>query len=83
MLESRGITVIGHPLPDHAAISEADVRFADELEVLMTEKDAVKCRGLETGRLWYVPVDVEFEEADGRALLDRVETAIRNAGASS
>jgi tetraacyldisaccharide 4'-kinase len=74
MLESRGIEVIRHPLADHAAITADDVRFDDELEVLMTQKDAVKCRGFDSTRLWYVPVDVEFEGESSESLLDFIET---------
>ena len=74
MLESRGIEVIRHPLPDHAAISADDVRFDDELEVLMTQKDAVKCKGFDSARLWYVPVEVEFDGRGGETLLELIET---------
>jgi tetraacyldisaccharide 4'-kinase len=40
--------------------------------VLMTEKDAVRCRSLATARLWYVPVVARFSESQGRELLDRI-----------
>ena len=60
MLESHHIKVYRHPLPDHAGITPADIRFDDRLDVLMTEKDAVKCRWANTEQCWYVPVDVDF-----------------------
>jgi tetraacyldisaccharide-1-P 4'-kinase len=41
--------------PDHHRFREADLAFADELPVLMTEKDAVKCTEFDDPRLWYVP----------------------------
>lgn len=69
MLERHGIQVIRHPLPDHADISQSDLLFADHLDVLMTAKDAVKCRQLDTSNCWYVPVDVRFEGNDGELLL--------------
>ena len=74
MLESRAINVIRHPLPDHADIGEDDVRFDDDHEVLMTQKDAVKCRGFDAARLWYVPVDVEFEGQGAESLLRIIES---------
>jgi tetraacyldisaccharide 4'-kinase len=74
MLESRRIEVIRHPLPDHAAITMEDVRFDDELEVLMTQKDAVKCKGFDSARLWYVPVEVEFDGEGGASLLELIES---------
>ena len=74
MLEARDIQVIRHPLPDHADIVPDHVRFDDEFEVLMTQKDAVKCRGFDSARLWYVPVDVEFDGQGGATLLDLIES---------
>lgn len=58
-LEARGYTVVRHARSDHHAFDAADLRFDDEAPVLMTEKDAVKCRGLDDGRLWCVPVELE------------------------
>ncbi len=43
-LRACGMEIIEHPFPDHHAFSAADLDFADGLPVLMTEKDAVKCR---------------------------------------
>ncbi len=65
MLESHGIEVHRHPLPDHADIGSADITFDDGLDVLMTEKDAVKCRWMDTSGCWYVPVGVIFGGAEG------------------
>src|SRR5579862_5755686 len=39
MLRAHGIEVLGHPLPDHARLTEQDIRFPDPKPVLMTEKD--------------------------------------------
>jgi len=50
----------------------ADLEFGDDLPVLMTEKDAVKCRAFAHGRLWYVPVTAAFDEPQAQLLLDRV-----------
>jgi tetraacyldisaccharide 4'-kinase len=72
MLESHGINVHRHPLPDHAAIIAEDIVFDDDLDILMTAKDAVKCHWLDTSNCWYVPVEIDFEGADADILLDRV-----------
>ncbi len=61
MLESHRIKVYRHPQPDHADIGPAEVSFDDDLDVLMTEKDAVKCRWLDARNRWYVPVDVDLD----------------------
>jgi tetraacyldisaccharide-1-P 4'-kinase len=44
----------------------------------MTEKDAVKCRQIAAARVWYVPVEAAFSEADSRRLLDIVMRAIES-----
>jgi tetraacyldisaccharide 4'-kinase len=69
MLRAHGIEVIGSPLPDHARIRSEDIMFADDMPVLMTEKDAVKCVGLTDQRHWYVPVSAQFDGAESTTLL--------------
>jgi tetraacyldisaccharide 4'-kinase len=75
-LRACGLEIIEHPFPDHHALSAADLDFGDGLAVLMTEKDAVKCGDLAGPRLWYVPVEAAFSEADSRRLLDLVTAKI-------
>jgi len=55
-----GIDVIEHPFPDHHRYVAADLEFADTLPVLMTEKDAVKCRAFARDGWWSVPVNAEL-----------------------
>lgn len=63
-LRAAGLTVDTRALPDHAALTGADIGFGDDAPVLMTEKDAVKCRDHATGRHWAVRLDIELAEAD-------------------
>jgi tetraacyldisaccharide 4'-kinase len=63
---------VEHPFADHHPFLAADLTFDDDLPVLMTEKDAVRCRQLATPRLWYLPVVARFSESQGRELLDRI-----------
>jgi tetraacyldisaccharide 4'-kinase len=73
MLRSFGLLVSPHELPDHAALKSADIEFGDSLPVLMTEKDAVKCKGLARAQHWYVPVSVCFDRVAGDGVAnDRV-----------
>jgi tetraacyldisaccharide 4'-kinase len=67
-LRAAGLTVIEHPLPDHAPLKIDDISFADDLAVLMTEKDAVKCRDISGPNHWYVPVSVVFAPGDAEKL---------------
>jgi tetraacyldisaccharide 4'-kinase len=75
-LRAAGIEPIEHPYPDHARFRPADLEFADGLPVLMTEKDAVKCRTFGgTGR-WYLPVTASFSAADTQALMGAIGRAL-------
>ncbi len=75
-LRAAGIDVIEHPFPDHYAFAPHDLDFGDELPVLMTDKDAVKCRGFARANLWRVPVRAVvtngfFDEVAGRLAASR------------
>jgi tetraacyldisaccharide 4'-kinase len=71
-LRAHGLDLIEHPFADHHPFVAGDLTFGDDLPVLMTEKDAVKCRSLAEPRLWYVPVVARFSEPQARALLAEV-----------
>jgi tetraacyldisaccharide 4'-kinase len=49
-----------HAFPDHHRFRRQDIAFDDDAPVLMTAKDAVKCRRYATGNEWYVPVKAEM-----------------------
>ena len=69
MLEGHGMTVIRHPFPDHHPFREAEIRFADDAPVLMTEKDAVKCERFAGAEHWCVPVEAVLSgELEARLL---------------
>jgi tetraacyldisaccharide 4'-kinase len=72
MLRNTGLTLYEHPLPDHHVFKAGDLNFGDNLPVLMTEKDAVKCVAFADDRCWYVPVTAEFAENEARELTDLV-----------
>jgi tetraacyldisaccharide 4'-kinase len=78
LLESYGMIVKEHPLADHARISRSDITFDDDLDVIMTSKDAVKCQFPEAGRNWCMDVDVEFEGGQGDMLLNQILAKIAN-----
>ncbi|MEX0975986.1 MAG: tetraacyldisaccharide 4'-kinase [Woeseia sp.] len=72
LLQKHGIDVIPHAHRDHAKLTASDLRFDDGLDVLMTEKDAVKVRGAATNNCWYVKVDVQFTDGDTLEWLEEV-----------
>nr|WP_314587197.1 tetraacyldisaccharide 4'-kinase [uncultured Pseudomonas sp.] len=64
-----------HAFADHATYSAADLTFTPALPLVMTEKDAVKCRSFAAADWWYLAVDAQPSAAfvawlDGR--LDRL-----------
>jgi len=50
---------VAHAFADHASYSAELLRFSPALPVLMTEKDAVKCRAFAADDWWYLAVDAE------------------------
>ena len=63
MLLGARLQVVPHPFPDHHVFTRRDIEFGDRLPVLMTEKDAVKCRRIAGRQHWYVPVRAELDES--------------------
>jgi tetraacyldisaccharide 4'-kinase len=84
MLREAGLKLYEHPMPDHHPFKPGDLNFGDDLPVIMTEKDAVKCAAFADARCWYVPVTAQFSEEQERALVDLVISRINafNAGVS-
>lgn len=68
VLRAAGLQVHAHPFADHHAYRVQDLVFGEDLPVLMTEKDAVKCRRLGIDEAWVLPVDAVFSAA-GKARL--------------
>ena len=71
-LESAGLVVIPHRFPDHHRYAAHEIDFGDGMAVIMTEKDAVKCRSFAPADCWCLPVSASFSAADERGLLRRV-----------
>ncbi len=74
-LRNLGYAVIEHAFPDHHAFQAGDLVFGDGLPVVMTEKDAVKCRELDIGKLWYLPVNATFRDGFAQSLVNLLERA--------
>lgn len=76
MLRAQGLHVHPHPFPDHYLYRPEDLEFGDGLPVVMTEKDAVKCRRFAAPGHWYVPVSAELPEVFEHRLLALLEKAV-------
>lgn len=60
-LRRFGLRLIEHPFPDHHRFRAEDLEFGDQLPVLMTEKDGVKCRAFAKSNHWQVPVSAVLD----------------------
>ena len=72
VLRSHGIDVVAHPFPDHHPYRASDLDFGDSAPVLMTEKDAVKCKRFAQPHHWVLPVHAVMDAAFGEWLLERL-----------
>lgn len=71
-VRAQGIEVIEHPFPDHHRFTQADFIFDDGLPVLMTEKDAVKCRAFAKPNWWSVPTSAELPASFFDVIIQRI-----------
>ncbi|MFZ5594487.1 MAG: tetraacyldisaccharide 4'-kinase [Pseudomonadota bacterium] len=68
-LKKLGLNVTGHPFPDHHPYTAQDLQFGDDAPIIMTEKDAVKCRKFADAQHWYLPVAAELSGGFGERLV--------------
>lgn len=61
-LRQQGIDVIEHSFDDHHRFQAGDLDFNDDLPVLMTEKDAVKCTGFAQAGWWSINVRASLSQ---------------------
>ena len=71
-LVRQGVKVVPHPFPDHHRFEPGELDFGDEAPVLMTEKDAVKLRGLGRAHWWVLPVTAKLDPAFCDWLLEKL-----------
>ncbi|MGB6976393.1 MAG: tetraacyldisaccharide 4'-kinase [Gammaproteobacteria bacterium] len=58
-LRQLGFSIIEHVFPDHYVYRAEDLQFPDNYPIIMTEKDAVKCRNFADERYWCLPVHAQ------------------------
>ena len=63
-----------HPFPDHHQFEESDFEFLDHHPIIMTEKDAARCKNFENPRIWYLTVEPKIEES----FINDLESRIRS-----
>lgn len=79
-LRQSGLEVMEHPFPDHHRFTPEDLMFADNLPVIITEKDAIKCRGMElsliSADVWVLSVSVYIPSTLVTSILDKLELSL-------
>lgn len=73
LLRRLGLELIEHPFPDHHPYRAQELAFGDGLDVIMTEKDAVKCERLGVVRGWYLAVEAVPDPRLGERILQLLE----------
>ena len=76
-LRKSGLDIYEHPFEDHRKYKSSDLNFNDEHEIIMTEKDMVKCKRFANPRMWFIPVEVQFDQNEKPWLLD-IERLIKD-----
>lgn len=72
-LTNAGFTVISHPFPDHHLYHPSDLNFNDDLPIIMTEKDAVKCKRFAKPNYWYATVSINVDESFQQTFLNKLK----------
>ena len=79
VLEKLGMTVHTHAFPDHHSFNKRDF---DSISlggaIIMTEKDAVKCRSLGLENAWFVPVETCLPEQFEHEFKGQLAKLIKN-----
>jgi len=67
-----GVSCMPREFPDHHAYTAADLAFAEDGDIVMTEKDAVKCRAFANARHWALVVNAEPDTRLGEMIVARL-----------
>ena len=73
MLVTFGLKTEDHIFADHHVFKKRDINFKDQLPVLMTEKDAIKCREFASDQHWTVPVQPQLPDSFFNPLLTLIK----------
>ena len=77
--------ILTHAFADHQAFDETTLRklASQGQNVIMTEKDAVKCTAFAEKNWWYLPVSAEISPTDQQRILDKIKEVMDHYGSPS
>ena len=61
LLSRLGFEFDKNPFPDHHKYNKRDLYYLDHLPILMTEKDAAKCKHFKNSKIWYLSIESKIE----------------------
>ncbi len=67
-LRSHGLEFIENVFPDHHQFQKNDFELLGDAFIIMTEKDAVKCKGLVGENAWMLPITAEVDPKVGEQI---------------
>ena len=74
-LRQLGFTPVEHEFDDHHAYRQEDLQFAEDLPIIMTEKDAVKVRFINAlQHCWYLPIEAVVEDGFYTAIVSQLQS---------
>ena len=62
LLARLGFDISRNSFPDHHNFDEEDLTFLDHLPIIMTEKDASKCRSFDNNKIWYLTIEADVSD---------------------
>jgi len=75
-LEQGGLRLHQYSFPDHHQFTTADFQVNNDLDFVMTEKDAVKCKSFATDKFWYLPVSATLDNKFDSGLLEKLKDVV-------
>ena len=72
LLGKLGFDIIRHPFPDHHNFVSSDIFYLDHLPIVMTEKDASKCKDFDNNKIWYLKIDADVNNK----FIDRLQNKL-------
>jgi tetraacyldisaccharide 4'-kinase len=71
-LRDAELKLVPHSFADHHDFQKSDLVFSQNYPIIMTEKDAVKCRKFQSSNCWYLPVKAQLSIGFSDALLAKL-----------
>lgn len=72
-LIEHGLTIQQHPFSDHHPFQAKDFAFAGDEPIIMTEKDAIKCKSFAEDNFWVLPITASLPKSFETKLLRKIE----------